>query len=297
MADPLSNNWPAPAKLNRFLHIVGQRPDGYHLLQTVFQFLDYCDLLDFQLRTDGQVILQSPIEGVPTEKNLIFRAAKLLQSHSGSAMGVKISLEKKLPTGGGLGGGSSDAATVLVALNHLWGLDYSHRHLARLGLELGADVPVFINGKAVWAEGVGEQFQDIGLDEPWFCVIVPAVNVSTADIFSDRELTRNTSPITISDFIGGAGSNDCEALVAAKYPEIKTVIEWMKRYSDTHSGCIVRTRMTGTGACVFAGFETEQDAREVQLQIPPGQVAFVAKGLNQSPLLKRLDEEAGKTSG
>jgi len=290
MADMTSTDWPAPAKLNRFLHITGQRQDGYHLLQTIFQFLDYSDRIHFNVRADGQVKLLTPISGVPSEDNLVVQAARLLKKHSQTNLGVDISLEKILPMGGGLGGGSSNAATVLVALNFLWQLDYEDVALAEIGLQLGADVPVFVHGQATWAEGVGEKFKDVILDEPWFCVIVPAVHVSTADIFSDPELTRNSSPITISDFLEGKGINDCEKLVASRYNEVAEVINWMKLHVDSQLSCIVPTKMTGTGACVFAGLATKQDAENVKEQLPENWKAFIAKGLNQSPLHKKLKE-------
>jgi len=282
--------WPAPAKLNRFLHITGQRPDGYHLLQTIFQFLDYSDQIFFDVRSDGEIKLLNPVKGVADEDNLVIRAARLLKKNSRTTLGADISLKKILPMGGGLGGGSSNAATVLVALNYLWELDYNAAQLADMGLQLGADVPVFIHGQAAWAEGVGEKFQDVILDEPWFCVIVPAVHVSTAEIFSDPQLTRNTSPITISDFLEGNGINDCESLVVSRYNEVAEVIQWMKSHVDNQSACVVPTRMTGTGACVFAGLATEQDAKQIIEQLPEHWQSFTAKGLNESPLHIKLKE-------
>jgi len=289
--DNLNNlDWPAPAKLNRFLHITGQRRDGYHLLQTVFQFLDYSDQIVFDVRTDGEIKLLSPVNGVEEEENLVIRAARLLKKNSRTKLGVDIDLKKILPMGGGMGGGSSNAATVMVALNYLWKLDYNAVQLAEMGLQLGADVPVFIHGQSTWAEGVGEKFQDVILDEPWFCVIVPAVHVSTAEIFSDPQLTRNTSPITISDFLEGKGTNDCESLVVSRYNEVAEVIHWMKLHVDSQSACVVPTRMTGTGACVFAGLATEQDAKQVIEQLPEHWQSFAAKGLNESPLQKKLKE-------
>ncbi len=291
MAGISSKGWPAPAKINRFLHITGQRPDGYHLLQTVFQFLDYSDLIDFSLRDDGQVRLLTPMPAIAHDDNLMVRAARLLQPCAPAAVGVDIEIHKRLPLGGGLGGGSSDAATVLVALNRLWQLNRSPQYLAELGLQLGADVPVFVHGHAAWAEGVGEKLQEIALDEPWFCVIVPPVHVSTAEIFSDPELTRNTSPIKIADFLQGKGRNDCEALVARRHKGVAEVIAWMKAHADPSAACVLPTRMTGTGACVFAAMKTAQDATEVSAQLPADWNAFVAKGLNQSPLLQRLQQE------
>ncbi len=291
MAGVSKQAWPAPAKINRFLHITGRRSDGYHLLQTVFQFLDYSDQIDFAIREDGQIRLQTPLAAVAEEDNLVVRAAKLLQAQAGVTLGADIHVHKQVPMGGGLGGGSSDAATVLVALNHLWNLHRSESSLSALGLQLGADIPVFVHGHAAWAEGVGEKLQDIGLDEPWFCVIVPAVHVSTAEIFSDQELTRNTSPIKITDFLQGQGRNDCEAVVARRYHEVAEVITWLKAHADHLPSCVLPTRMTGTGACVFTAMQTEQDARALSAQLPAGWNAFVAKGLNQSPLLTRLQQE------
>lgn len=202
--------WPAPAKLNLFLHITGQREDGYHLLQTAFQFIDRCDQLEFELNDSGEVTLLTPIEGVNDKDNLIVRAAKLLMQQAGIQQGVAISLQKILPMGGGLGGGSSNAATTLVALNYLWDAGLSIQQLAQLGLQLGADVPVFIHGTAAWAEGVGEEITPISVDEPWFVVIVPDCHVSTAEIFSSSELTRDCKMITVSRFLSGEGVNVCE---------------------------------------------------------------------------------------
>lgn len=291
-----SNAWPAPAKLNRFLHVLGRRDDGYHLLQTVFQFLDYSDLLDFEVTGDRSIRRITNMPAVPEPHDLVVRAAYLLQESCDHRQGAIIRLHKKIPMGGGLGGGSSDAATTLVALNHLWALDLPRHRLAELGLQLGADVPVFVHGHSAWAEGVGEQLQAIDLDEPWFCVIVPDVHISTAAVFSNPELTRNTHPIKISDFSTGVGSNDCEAIVCKQYPEVAVVIEWMKKHADRAPGCRVPTRLTGTGACVFAGYERESQARSVYQRLPQGWTGFVARGLNQSPLQSRLQQELSSDS-
>jgi len=277
------SSWPAPAKLNRFLHVVGRRADGYHLLQTVFQFLDYSDELNFDLRDDARVARVDPLPGIAVEDDLTVRAARLLQARAGVDQGVDIRLHKCLPLGGGLGGGSSDAATVLVALNRLWGAGLSEDELAALGLELGADVPVFVRGRAAWAEGVGERLTPLTLDEPWYVVLVPAVTVSTAEVFSDPQLTRQTRPITISDFLSGQGRNDCEAVVSRRYPAITEAIEWLSRFAEA--------RLTGTGACVFAPFPDEQQARDVAARLPAAWQGFVARGLNRSPLLDRLERE------
>lgn len=272
--------WPAPAKLNLFLHITGRRDDGYHLLQTVFQFLDYGDRLYITPRSDGHIRRLSDLPGVAQESDLTVRAARLLQEVSGCTQGADIRVDKRLPMGGGLGGGSSDAATTLVALNHLWSLKLPADRLARLGLQLGADVPVFVRGHAAWAEGVGEKLTDVVLPEPWFVVLVPPVQVPTAKIFNAPELTRDCPPITIRDFLGGQGENICQALVARHYPEVAVALEWLGKHG--------KAMMTGTGACVFAAFEQEADAREVFAARPPGRQGFVARGCNRSPLLARL---------
>lgn len=280
MAQTADRPWPAPAKLNLFLHITGRRPDGYHLLQTVFQFLDYSDELRFTLRSDGVIRRLNELPGVPAEKDLVVRAAQLLQQESGSPLGADIHLSKQLPMGGGLGGGSSDAATVLVALNHLWNAGLGVEELASLGLRLGADVPVFVHGLATWAEGVGEQFTPVELPEPWFVVLIPPVSVSTAEIFAASELTRNSPPITIRAFLAGEGGNVCEPVVRNRYPAVAAALDWLGQYGAA--------RMTGTGACVFAAFDQEARAREVFAMRPAGWQGFVARGCNRSPLLERL---------
>lgn len=295
MADIVNTPWPAPAKINRFLHVLERRADGYHSLQTAFQFLDYCDELTFSLRDDNRVLLLNALEGVPAEQNLVVKAAQILQAQCTTSCGVEISLVKKIPMGGGLGGGSSNAATTLIALNYLWGLNLSEQSLANIGLQLGADVPVFIYGRAAWAEGVGEQLREMTLDEPWFCVIVPAVSVSTAEIFADEELTRNSSPIKIADFLQGNSRNDCEAVVCKRYPVVGEAMEWMQANADHLAACTVKTRMTGTGACLFAGFDTESAARALCEQASDKWQAFVAAGSNQSPLLARIAQEKSLT--
>ncbi len=273
--------WPAPAKLNLFLHITGRREDGYHLLQTVFQFLDYGDTLHFSLRQDGEIHRVSSLAGVSEDQDLTVRAAKLLKEVSGSSLGVDIEVQKQLPMGGGLGGGSSDAATTLVALNHLWQLGLEIERLAELGLQLGADVPVFVRGYAAWAEGVGEQLVPVEPAEPWYLVLIPDVAVSTAEIFGAPELTRDSPAIKIRDFLSGQGINVCQAVVARRYPAVAESLEWLGRYG--------RAMMTGTGACVFAAFDTRQEAEAVMAEMPTQWRGFVAKGLNRSPLLERLN--------
>jgi 4-diphosphocytidyl-2-C-methyl-D-erythritol kinase len=268
--------YPAPAKLNLFLHVTGRRADGYHLLQTVFRFIDYGDTLRFTLRGDGQIHLTAPLPGVLMENDLCFRAARLLQATTGTTQGVEIALEKRLPLGGGLGGGSSDAATTLIVLNRLWGTNLSRAELMALGLTLGADVPVFLFGDNAWAEGVGEQLTSITLQPAWYVVLVPPISVATAEVFSAPELTRNTLPVTIPAFSAGQIHNDLEPVVTGRYPSVARHLDWLKQYSAAH--------MTGSGACVFAAFTTEQAAREVWANKPAWIEGFVARGLDQHPL-------------
>ncbi len=277
-----TSTWPAPAKLNLFLHITGRRSDGYHLLQSVFQFLDYGDEISITVREDGKIHRGNTLPGVTAEQDLVVRAARLLQRHSGCLLGADITVEKRLPMGGGLGGGSSDAATVLVALNQLWRLQRSAAELAQLGLQLGADIPVFIHGFAAWAEGVGEKLEPVELPEPWYLVIVPPVEVSTAEIFSDPQLTRDCQAIKIRDFLAGQGENVCQPVAARHYPEIAQALQWLGSYAEA--------RMTGTGSCIFAAFDTEAEAQEVYKQLPDGWRGFVAKGSNRSALHRRLAE-------
>lgn len=275
-------SWPAPAKLNLFLHITGQREDGYHLLQTVFQILDVGDELQFHVRDDGEIHRLTDIEGVPAEQDLVVRAARILQEYSQCPKGVDIYLDKKLPMGGGLGGGSSDAATTLVALNQLWQTGLDTRQLAKLGLQLGADVPVFVEGNSAWAEGVGEHLEPVELPKYWFVVLCPTVNVSTAKVFSDSQLRRDCPAITIRDFLQRPDSctNVCEPLVSRQYPEVAKALELLGQYAPA--------RMTGTGASCFAIFDSEQTARQVWSEIETQWQAFgtgfVASGVNRSPL-------------
>lgn len=266
----------APAKLNLFLHIIGQRADNYHLLQTVFQFIDYCDELRFTLRRDTALQLHSGLAGVPPAENLIYRAARLLQQTTGVKLGADIIFTKQIPLGGGLGGGSSNAAAALLALNRLWDLRLSLPELAELGLQLGADVPVFIHGTAAWAEGIGEKLSAISLPEPWYLVIIPPCHVSTAKIFSHSQLTRSSTAIKIADFYEGRCRNDAESLVKSLYPEVAAALDWLSQHT---SACL-----TGTGACVFGKFCEQQAAVDVLSELPKGFSGFVAKGLNKSPL-------------
>ncbi|WP_373280429.1 4-(cytidine 5'-diphospho)-2-C-methyl-D-erythritol kinase [Methylogaea oryzae] len=278
--------WPAPGKLNLMLRIVGQRPDGYHLLQTVFQFIDLCDWLSFDVNDHGAVALANPLPGVPAEEDLTVRAARLLQAETGCGKGVTISVDKRLPMGGGLGGGSSDAATTLVALNHLWGLGLDAGRLQALGLGLGADVPVFVNGVAAWAEGVGEVLTPMNLPEPWFVVMAPDCHVATGKVFSAPNLTRNRVPIKIEDFPALWQGNDCLEIVSQMYPPVKAALDELGAFSEG-------AKLTGTGACVFAAFGSESVAEEAARALRGRWRLWVTKGLNRSPLLARLSERQG----
>ena len=275
---------PAPAKLNRLLHITGRRADGYHELQTLFQFLDHGDTLHLARRADGEIRLTPEVPGVAHDHNLIVRAARLLQAASGGPLGADIHLEKRLPMGGGLGGGSSDAATALLGLDALWGLGLSLERLAALGLALGADVPVFVHGHAAWAEGIGERLTPVDLDTPWFVVVHPGIEVATPAVFRAPELTRHTPPITMARALqGGASSwrNDCEATVRSLYPPVAAALDWLARRAPT--------MLTGTGACIFASVADEKQADRLLAEIDGRWQAFKAHGLNRSPLHDALD--------
>ena len=278
-----SRAWPAPAKLNLFLHVTGRRPDGYHLLQTLFQFLDRGDTLEFEVREDGRIQRSEGPEGIPEESDIAIKAARLLQARSGTGLGASLKLRKTLPVEAGLGGGSSDAATTLVALDRLWGTGWGQGRLAALGLELGADVPVFIGGRAAWAEGVGEILTPVELPEPWYLVLEPGCRVSTREIFQAPELTRNSAPITIARFRSGPTRNDFEPVVRSRYPQVSEALDWLGAHAEA--------RLTGSGACVFAAFADEAGARRVHGLLPEGWRGFVAKGCNRSPLLTRLEAE------
>lgn len=272
--------YPAPAKLNLFLHVVGRRSDGYHELQTVFRFLDHGDRLQIGVRPDGAIVRSNAVPGIPPEADLCVRAAKLLQARSRTRQGAEIRLEKRLPVGGGLGGGSSDAATTLIVLNRLWGIDYSREELAALALELGADVPIFIFGESAWAEGIGEKLTPIALPDAWYVVLVPPVPVATGAIFGHPELTRNSKRITMSAFFAGNVRNDLEPVVCRLYPSIRDHLDWLGRQAPA--------RLTGSGACVFASFDDEQRARQVFASRPPHMEGFVAQGVDRHPLREMI---------
>jgi 4-diphosphocytidyl-2-C-methyl-D-erythritol kinase len=280
MADQLKP-FPAPAKLNLFLHVTGRRPDGYHLLQSVFRFVDYGDTVWLGVRHDGQIRRLEDIQGVPEEQDLTVRAAKLLQQATGCPLGADIQMKKRLPMGGGLGGGSSDAATVLLALNRLWGLGLSRQRLQQLGLQLGADVPVFVFGQSAFAEGVGEILTPIALPPAWYVVLMPQVTVATGGVFSAPELTRNSPPIKITDFLSGTVGNDLQPVVAERYPEVARHLDWLGKFGDA--------RMTGSGACVFLAVADEESAHSILQELPRDMQGFIARGLDRHPLFDFAD--------
>ncbi len=271
---------PAPAKLNLMLHITGRRADGYHLLQTVFQFIDLLDWLDFELLADGSIRRDHGNTAVPAEQDILLAAARLLQERFAVSKGVSIRIDKRIPIGGGLGGGSSDAASCLLALNQLWELGLSLSQLAEIGLELGADVPVFVRGRAAWASGVGEVLQPIDIAEPVYLVVDPKIHVSTAEIFADQELTRNCDPITIRDFLRGVGTNVCEPVVRKLHPQVGDAIDWLSQFGVA--------RMSGSGACVFAQVDSLTQAETVKSQLPEHWAGYVASAMNRSPLHQQL---------
>lgn len=278
--------WPAPAKLNLFLYITGRRADGYHNLQTLFQFLDHGDTLEITPDSSGNITLLTPLAGVADDDNLIVRAARMLQQAAAARgalpenAGAQIALEKRLPMGGGLGGGSSDAATVLVALNLLWQTGLSVDELATLGVKLGADVPVFVRGHAAFAEGVGEQIQPAEPEEKWYLVAHPGISIGTPDIFRDPDLTRNSPIRTLDELLQRPFHNDCEAVARKRFREVDALLSWLLEYAPS--------RLTGTGSCVFAEFSTESAARQVLELAPKWINGFVARGLNISPLQRTL---------
>lgn len=274
---------PAPAKLNLFLHVVGRRGDGYHLLQSAFRLIDRCDSLRFSPRDDGRIVRAAPVPGVAEEEDLCLRAARLLQQETGVGQGVTIALEKRLPLGGGLGGGSSDAATTLMALNRLWGANWPRPRLQELGLRLGADVPFFIFGRNAYAEGVGEVLQALPCEPACYLVVEPGVAVPTASIFAAPELTRNTKPLRIPDLSAAAAAgelrNDLQPVVCARYPAVAAALEWLGRYGEA--------RMSGSGACVYAAFADGDAAAAALAQMPRmAWRGWVARGLDHHPLLE-----------
>ena len=279
----ISLGWPAPAKLNLFLHITGQRQDGYHLLQTAFQFIELIDVIDFTILESGLVRRSSTSLKIDERDDLVIKAAQKIKNRSGSKLGVDISVKKNIPMGGGLGGGSSDAATTLVALNELWQTGLSIDELSEIGLSLGADIPFFINGNAAWAEGVGDKLTPIVLDECFYLVIYPNCGISTKAVFEASDLTRNTPRITIRDFYDGNGKNDCESYVRNHYHDVAEALDWLGEYASS--------RLTGTGACLFAQFSDENEASEVKYKLPTKWRGYVVKGINKSPLLERLIHE------
>ncbi|AAZ96339.1 4-diphosphocytidyl-2C-methyl-D-erythritol kinase [Thiobacillus denitrificans ATCC 25259] len=278
----MSQAFPAPAKLNLFLHVVGRRDDGYHLLQSVFRLIDRADTVHLELRDDGRIVREGALPGVSEDQDLTVRAARLLQPYARPGAGVGIRLDKRLPMGGGLGGGSSDAATVLLALNRLWEVDLPRQRLQALALRLGADVPVFVFGQTAFAEGVGELLQPIGAPVAWYVVLTPPVHVPTAAIFAAPELTRNTPALKIAPFSAGMGHNDLEPVVVGRYPEVGRHLQWLGQFGEA--------RMTGSGACVFASFATEDAARSVLQALPDTMQGFVARGLDKHPLYDFVPE-------
>lgn len=281
--------WPAPAKLNLFLHVVGRRPDGYHELQTVFQLLDLADELEFTVRDDGQVRRVAGPPEVPAADDLAVRAARLLRERTGTSQGADIVVRKRIPLQGGLGGGSSDAATALVALNDLWGAGLDEDRLAALGVELGADVPVFVRGRSAWAEGIGDRLTPVTLPPSWFAIVRPAAAVATAEVFQAPELTRNTPRITIRSYLRSGGRNDCQPVVVSRHPEVRRALGWLDQRGAA--------QLTGTGSCVFAAFDGRDEAAAALAGLPSEWLGFVARGLDVSPLVARRGAGCGTDLG
>lgn len=275
--------WPAPAKLNLFLHIVGRRADGYHLLQTAFQLLDWGDAIRLRVREDGAIRRIGSLAGVDPDADLAVRAARALQAASGTTLGADIAIDKRIPMGGGLGGGSSDAATTLVALDALWRTGLAEDDLAGLGLGLGADVPVFVRGRSAWAEGVGERLTPLDLPERWYVVVDPGATVPTADLFAAPELTRDAPRLTIPRFLAGEPTNNAfEPVVRGRFPAVAMALDWLGAYGAA--------RLSGSGGCLFVAVDTRETAAGIVDNCPPGLRAHVARGVAESPLLARLDE-------
>ena len=277
--------WPAPAKINHFLHVIGRRDDGYHLLQTVFQFLDLVDELRITVTSDGRIRCKRSYHQVAEWDDLVVKAARLLQKLSDNSRGAVIHVAKKIPIGGGLGGGSSDAATTLVALNCLWETGLTLDQLAAAGLSLGADVPVFVRGSAAWGEGVGEKLEPVELPENWYLLVYPNTPVATAKIFNAPELARTTPRVTLRDFLEGRCRNDCEPVVRRVYPETSAALDWLNARAEA--------RLSGTGASVFAAFTDKAQAMSFLEEIPAKWQGFVVQGCNRSPLMERLTSETG----
>ena len=273
--------WSAPAKLNLMLHILGRDEGGYHELQTVFQLIDLCDRIEITVTGDGSITRPRGAAGVPEAEDLVVRAARGLQQVSRTRLGAEIWVKKKIPMGGGTGGGCSDAATTLVALNQMWGLRYSRRELMNFGVALGADVPIFVAGESAWGEGIGQELTPVSLGaDSWYLVIFPGVSVPTAAVFQAAELTRNSPPTTMRGFLETGGRNDCEAVVRARFPAVAEALDWLARHGPA--------RLTGTGSCVFAKFSRVEDAERVAARVPDTWRAWVARGLDRSPLLDEL---------
>lgn len=285
--------WPAPAKINLFLHVLGRRDDGYHDLQTAFQFLDLCDDIVIDRCDNSDIERPVGLLGIEAGEDLVVIAAQRLKEATGYPGGARISVTKRIPHGGGLGGGSSDAATVLTALNHLWGTGLGPAELAVIGLGIGSDVPVFIHGQAAWAEGRGERLSPMDFETPFFVVVRPECEVATGRIFGAPELTRNSAPITISGFLSTGGRNDCLAVVSRLYPEVREALEWLSDQQVTMETGQGEARLTGTGSCVFAGFGDAQEARAVLERLPGNMSGFIARGINVSPLLEMTGRAAG----
>jgi 4-diphosphocytidyl-2-C-methyl-D-erythritol kinase len=280
--DQAPTHWPAPGKLNLFLHVTGRRPDGYHELQTLFQLIDLCDTITITVREDGRIERPAGPAGVAPHADLTLRAALALQQATGSARGAELRVHKRIPQGAGLGGGSSDAATTLLALNELWGCRLSLDDLARLALPLGADVPVFVQGSSAWAEGVGERLTPVAVPPAWYVIIYPGVAVSTQEVFQSPELTRNSPLITIRAFFQSGGRNDCEPVVRARSPEVAAALDWLAREDSA--------RLTGTGSCVFTARASAADAERLAAHVPDRWMSFVARGLNTSPVHEQLTQ-------
>jgi 4-diphosphocytidyl-2-C-methyl-D-erythritol kinase len=285
--DLAPTKWLAPGKLNLFLQVTGRRADGYHELQTLFQLIDLCDTITIMLRSDGRIERPAGPANVAPEADLTLRAALALQQATGTSLGAELRVDKRIPQGAGLGGGSSDAATTLLALNELWDCHLSLDELARLALPLGADVPVFVQGSSAWAEGVGERLTPVDLAPAWYVVIYPGVGISTREVFQSPELTRNSPLITIRAFFQAGGRNDCEPVVRARSPEVAAAFDWLGREGSA--------RLTGTGSCVFTARESAADAERLAARVPDHWMSFVARGLNTSPVHEQLRQRGRRT--